>query len=76
MLGHCEIRFRLEEVAQSPCMIAIVENPLLIDFEVDNWSNAFASLKELGPEQGNITRDDVLHSFPEVEHDVDYVNPI
>lgn len=76
MSTHRELWFRLNEFARLPFMIAFVENPLLIDFEVDNRSNSFARLKDLGTKQGNITRDDILQFFPEAEHDIDYLSQI
>lgn len=57
-------------------MVTLVENQLLIDFEVDNLSNSFRRLKELGMMQGKITRDDILQFFPEAEHDAGYLNQI
>ena len=57
-------------------MITLVENQLLIDFEVDNLSSSFTRLKELGMMQGNITRDDILQFFPEAEHNVVYLSQI
>jgi len=57
-------------------MNALVENRLLIDFDVDNPTNPFARLKELGTKGGVITYDDILRLFPEAEQDVVYLDQI
>jgi RNA polymerase primary sigma factor len=57
-------------------MNAIAENILLIGLDVDNPTNSFARLKELGTKRGHVTYDDILHLFPEAEQDVDYLDQI
>ena len=57
-------------------MNTLAENRLLIDFKVDNPTNPFARLKELGDRQGHLTYDDILRLFPEAEQDVDYLDQI
>ena len=57
-------------------MNGLAENTLLIDFDVDNPTNSFARLKELGSKQGYVTYDDILHLFPEAEQDVDILDQI
>jgi len=57
-------------------MNALAENRLLIDFDVDNPTNPFARLKELGTRSGHITYDDILRLFPEAEQDVVYLDQI
>jgi len=57
-------------------MNGLIENILLIDFDVDNPINSFSRLKELGTKQGYVTYDDILRLFPEAEQDVDYLDQI
>ena len=57
-------------------MNVLVENPLLIDFDVDTQKNSFVRLKELGIKQGYVTYDNIFHVFPEAEQDVDYLDQI
>ncbi|MCJ7702228.1 MAG: sigma-70 family RNA polymerase sigma factor [Anaerolineales bacterium] len=57
-------------------MNVLVENPLLIDFDVDTPKNSFVRLKELGIKQGYVTYDNIFHVFPEAEQDVDYLDQI
>jgi len=53
-----------------------VENKLQIDFDVESPIPSIARLKELGTEQGYVTYDDILRSFPEVEEDFDFLDKI
>jgi len=57
-------------------MNVLTENILLINLDVDNPTNSFARLKELGSDQGYITYDNILNLFPEVEQDVDFLDQI
>jgi RNA polymerase primary sigma factor len=57
-------------------MNGYAENILLIDFDVNNPTNSFVSLKELGTRQGYITYDDIIRVFPEAEQDVGYLDQI
>ena len=57
-------------------MNGLAENTLLIDFDLDNPTNSYARLKELGSKQGYVTYDDVLRLFPEAEQDVDILDQI
>ena len=57
-------------------MNGLTENILLIDFDVDNPPDSFASLKDLGTKQGYVTYNDIQHLFPEAEQDVDYLDQI
>jgi RNA polymerase primary sigma factor len=57
-------------------MNGIAENKTLIDLDVNDPTNSFARLKELGSKQGYVTYGDILHFFPESEQDVNYLDQI
>jgi RNA polymerase primary sigma factor len=57
-------------------MNGIIENKFFNKFEPDTPIYSFARLKELSVEQGHITYDDILHLFPEVEQNFDYLDQI
>jgi RNA polymerase primary sigma factor len=57
-------------------MNGLAENILLIDVAVNNPTDSFARLKELGSRQGYLTYDDILQQLPEAEQDVDYLDQI
>jgi RNA polymerase primary sigma factor len=57
-------------------MNELLENTLLIDFDMEKSSNSFARLKELGYKQGFITYEDILLLFPKAEQDVDFLDQI
>jgi RNA polymerase primary sigma factor len=57
-------------------MNGLTENILLIAFDVENPTNSFNRLLELGTKQGHVTYDDILGLFPEAEQDVDFLDQI
>jgi RNA polymerase primary sigma factor len=52
------------------------ENILLIDLHIDNPTDSFSQLRELGTRQGYVTNDDILDLFSDNELDVDALDQI